>query len=105
MELGLKPRTHVHWAAPVVFEQLERSWLGRNGRFLSMITERNYHHESGYGGWYTWDTLLTGVRVAVFAALGQPSALHLFGKGMSEALCKRFPLGVVFSFCFASSAR
>jgi len=79
MELGLKPRTHVHWAAPVVFEQLERSWLGRNGRFLSMITERNYHHESGYGGWYTWDTLLTGVRVAVFAALGQPSVLHLFG--------------------------
>jgi hypothetical protein len=26
-------------------------------------------------------------------------------RGMSEALCKRFPLGVVFSFCFASSAR
>jgi hypothetical protein len=25
--------------------------------------------------------------------------------GMSEALCKQFPLGVVALFCFASSAR
>lgn len=82
-DLGLKAKTHVHWAAPVVFEELERSELGRNGRFLSLITARNYN-DSWYGGWYNWDTLLTGVRVAVFAALGEPVSLHLFGMNFYE---------------------
>ncbi|MCJ2071980.1 glycosyltransferase family 29 protein [Methylobacterium sp. J-030] len=77
-QLGLVERTYIHWAAPVVFEFLERNSLGRVNGLLSAVTARNYH-ENGWGGWYTWDTLLTGVRAAICALSGNPATLHLYG--------------------------
>ena len=77
-ELGLSSKLRMHWAAPIVFQQLARSEFGNNSRFMSLITAKNYK-ENGYGGWHIWDNLLTGVKIAVFTILGRPSALHLFG--------------------------
>lgn len=77
-QLGLAERTHLHWTAPVAFEFLERSTLGGNNAFLSAVTARNYD-KNGWGGWYTWDTLLTGVRAAILVILGNPTSLRIFG--------------------------
>lgn len=77
-KLGLKEKLHVHWAAPVVFNEIETTPYGLNGHLLGWITARNYH-KNGYGGWYNWDTLLSGVRITLLAAMSKPASINIFG--------------------------
>lgn len=76
--LDLRHKLHVHWAAPVVFNEIERTRYGEDESFLSLITSRAYL-ENGYGGWYTWDILFTGVRALLLAAISNPKKISIFG--------------------------
>jgi hypothetical protein len=76
--MGLADKLHVHFAAPLVFELIEPTPFGRDQNMLKWITGRRYL-ESGYGGWYGWDILFSGVRIALMAALSKPKSIDLFG--------------------------
>lgn len=76
--LDARSKLSVHWSAPVVFDEIESTPYGENAFLLSWLTNRCYL-ESGYGGWYGWDVLLTGVKVLLMAAISKPKALNIFG--------------------------
>ncbi len=76
--LGISDRLFIHPAAPLIFDIIEPSPFGDDNYLLSWITERQYL-QSGYGGWYGWDTLFTGVRVALLAALSMPKSINIYG--------------------------
>ncbi|KQV38581.1 hypothetical protein [Rhizobium sp. Root1204] len=76
--LGLANKLHVHFAAPLVFELIEPTPFGRDRYILEWITSRRYL-DTGYGGWYGWDTLFSGVRIALLAALSKPKSINIFG--------------------------
>lgn len=75
---NLRHKFFVHWAAPVVFNEIEQTKFGTDQSFLTLITSRAYL-ENGYGGWYTWEILFTGVRAMLLAAMSNPKKISIFG--------------------------
>ncbi|WP_421358109.1 hypothetical protein [Agrobacterium rosae] len=74
----LTDKFHIHWAAPVVFEEIEKTSFGYDSDFLSLITRRAYL-ETGYGGWPAWEILFTGVRTLLLVAMSNPKKIGIYG--------------------------
>ncbi len=78
LALGLTSKFQVHWSSPVVFDAIEPTPYGADRFLLSWLTNRCYL-ENGYGGWYGWDVLLTGVKVLLMVGMSKPASINVFG--------------------------